>query len=263
MRICYLVITTASYHDSRALALWETWGSEVRESLRIFSDGPGSLHEIVALNVPSTYEGAPLKTVEAILWLKDSEFKDYDWFYVCDDDTYLYTNNFKRFLSDKDPNEDKFYGYPCANEEHGDLVWPSGGAGYAFGRGVLEKLFRLLPYQRLYSHSDLTLGYAFARLGINMVWVPGFYHKQPEELILDGVRQGAPSDQVLVRSPISFHYITPSRMRHFYHNRAAFEGGTGPYTDHDFTRQLTGEALELLIPRGFEVSLAAREHKVA
>jgi glycoprotein-N-acetylgalactosamine 3-beta-galactosyltransferase len=64
----------------------------------------------------------------------------YDWYLKCDDDTFIFMDNLRSFLSDKDPNQAVSYGYHFQAE--GEFL--SGGAGYVMSREAFTRLGKQL-----------------------------------------------------------------------------------------------------------------------
>ena len=81
------------------------------------------------------------KTVNMWIWLyKNRKLDDYDWYFKCDDDTFVRGDALIRHLSQFDPNEPFFIGRIIAPNNKDGPINVSGGAGYVFSRALLKKI---------------------------------------------------------------------------------------------------------------------------
>ena len=58
-------------------------------------------------------------------------YNNYDWYLKADDDTFIFMDNLREFIADKNPELNVKYGYNLK-------TWQSGGAGYVFSRKSLQ-----------------------------------------------------------------------------------------------------------------------------
>ena len=72
------------------------------------------------------YQHLWLKTRAAFKYIYENHFNDTEWFYKCDDDTYVITENLRYFLSKYNPSEEHFLGRFI---KEGYTNFHSGGAG--------------------------------------------------------------------------------------------------------------------------------------
>jgi glycoprotein-N-acetylgalactosamine 3-beta-galactosyltransferase len=62
-------------------------------------------------NITPGYEHLTQKSTLAFLFAYENYFNDFDWFVKADDDTYLFVDNLKTFLSEQNPSEPVTFGY--------------------------------------------------------------------------------------------------------------------------------------------------------
>ncbi len=99
--------------------------------------------------------------------LKDvySNHKNYDWYLKADDDTFVFVDNLRLFLSDKNSSEPVVYGYDF--KTYGG--YQSGGAGYALSKESIKRLGeRLISDEKSCPNSgteDLDVGRCLRKLG--------------------------------------------------------------------------------------------------
>lgn len=209
MRVLYLIISTGKYHSTRVKAVLESWGSSRLDQLLVMSDAPGEYPQIVNLGVPSDYGSASLKTVTALRALRGTEYDNFEWYFVGDDDTLVYVHNLESFLLRRDPSIPVCYGqllhhYP----EDRSLGYPSGGAGYVLSRPALQALYPTFEDAVMYPFGDVTIGRCLERAKVPVLNVDGF-HSQPPEVVRKELaeRSFVPNYMFL-----TFHYIKPDRM---------------------------------------------------
>lgn len=212
--VLYLAVTTGRYHETRVRAILETWGSEVSDRVFFLSDAPWSSDRVIDLQVPADYESASLKLLAGLGWAH-ARFRDsFDWFFVCDDDTFVYTENVEAFLQSKNPGARTCY---CQMLQHypalPDLTYPSGGAGFAMSRATLKTLIPAFEGCAYHPFTDVTIGVCMREVGIDVIDIPGFYSQPPKK-----VEENRGSGEFLP-TPYTFHYITPEMMHQLYDER--------------------------------------------
>ena len=141
------------------------------------------------------YESCPEKIMNVFTKLPDF-YLDYDWYFFCDDDTFL---NSKLLLSSAMQFDSDFiYGdvIKCWPNDF-SLPYPSGGAGCMIGNSVFKRIRR---FGTVYSvgFSDVCLGLNIKSLNIKMKHDSRFHGLSPEAHEID-LKE--------VPNHISFHYI--------------------------------------------------------
>ncbi|CAB3398017.1 unnamed protein product [Caenorhabditis bovis] len=133
------VQTSPLYHDTRSLAINETWihrcdhgqlfTSEEFEDQRI----PFST---VFAGIPDTYYNLFFKSRYAFKYIHDNISKDFEWYMKADDDTYVIVENLKKYLDTLNPDEPHYLGYVL--KPYLKNGYNAGGAGYVLSRAALK-----------------------------------------------------------------------------------------------------------------------------
>lgn len=224
MNTAYLITTTGRYHDTRAEVIRKTWGRDVEQRLLFLSDAPGPTGNYIDLGVPSDYDSAPQKLVSGLLHFAKLNYRDFDWVFICDDDTFVFTRNLEIFLQSRDPQKNECYCFVLENHPTlpKEFFWPSGGAGYALSRAAFEQLLRHLENCTLYQHTDVTIGMCLRYSNTVLISTLALYEQEPEAILERGHQRGMAPHEAVVTYPFSFHRITPELMRELYRNRDVY-----------------------------------------
>ena len=121
-RILCLIVTAPHYLLTRAKAVNDTWAPRCDRYFFVIESLPDNatseqidfakrLPIAPIQNITPGYEHLTRKSILAFFFAYEHYFKDYDWFFKGDDDTYLFVNHLKIFLSDKNTTEPVTYGY--------------------------------------------------------------------------------------------------------------------------------------------------------
>ena len=110
----FCMITTAPKHFlTRTIAINDTWAPRCDRYFFV-TEFPGNNAASALINFAKQIPIAPIKNITpgykhltqksnlALLFAYTNYINDYDWFVKADDDTYLFVDNLKTFLSDKD-----------------------------------------------------------------------------------------------------------------------------------------------------------------
>jgi glycoprotein-N-acetylgalactosamine 3-beta-galactosyltransferase len=113
VRIYCLIITSPKYFDTRARAVNLTWASRCDQFTFIseYSNDTKGLSIAPIANITPGYEHLTQKTTLALHYVYENFINDADWFVKADDDTYLFVENLKTFLKDKNTSEPITFGY--------------------------------------------------------------------------------------------------------------------------------------------------------
>ena len=122
-RVLCLILTTPKYFRTRAKAVNETWAPHC-DGYYFISEpsadkNPNSAEVNISKKLPIApiknitvgYEHLTQKSVLAFLFAYEHHFNDFDWFIKADDDTYLFVDNLRTFLSDKNSSDPVTFGY--------------------------------------------------------------------------------------------------------------------------------------------------------
>lgn len=166
------VMTANKYLNTRAKAIYETWGKSVPGKIAFFSSENSYTQEDIPLVKLNGVDDAYPPQKKSFLMLKymyDNHLHDYEYFMRADDDVYVRTERLEKFL--KSINSSKLYYIGQAGrgnpDEFGRLSlnheenFCMGGPGMIFSRGTLEKvaphLRNCLKNLKSY-HEDVEIG---------------------------------------------------------------------------------------------------------
>lgn len=99
-----------------------------------------------------------------------SKYAYYDWFLKVDDDTFIFVENLRKFLRDKDPKVGATYGYNFAPVvKHG---YNSAGAGYVLSNEALKRLGKMINQDRSFCKNtgteDIDVGECLRRMDVDI-----------------------------------------------------------------------------------------------
>ena len=121
-RIFCFILTTPGYFLTRTKSINDTWAPRCDRYFFITEPLPNNAtfeqHKIAQQfpiapikNLTQGYAHLTQRSNAAFLFAYENYYNDYDWFVKADDDTYLFVDHLKRFLSDKNTSEPVTYGY--------------------------------------------------------------------------------------------------------------------------------------------------------
>lgn len=181
-------------NPQRYINVTETWGKNV--DFFFYSDHEDFDKKIIKVSDRTDYQSNEEKHINIIQYVADN-IKGYDWYFFCDDDTFVNTKKLESFVIDLDKS--------CV---HGSLLpgtWPndrslnycSGGAGYLLHSDII-KLIR--PNVRSFSSgfADVSLGLILREMNIESINYP-FFNSQPPEHYKIPIEN--------VKDYITFHYM--------------------------------------------------------
>lgn len=147
-RILCTVFTYKKNFRLKAQYVDETWGKRCDKTIFI----SGQLNEtekqkysfldIIYLNVTDTNRlNLTMKTIQTLLYANKYLINQFDWILKADDDTYVIVENLKKFLSDKCPNSNYYYGFKYKPYQPDTFFhdFNSGGAGYVISNSIVRK----------------------------------------------------------------------------------------------------------------------------
>ena len=167
MRIAYIVLTCEKYINTRMRWQMDTvfssvnpadvfyLGHEMRPEDRIYSWGAGD-----------NYESLPYKFVDFFRWSR----LDYDWYFLMDDDTYVYTDRLQAQVNaiterGVNPRQDPYMeGHILTHIAHTPWgVYHSGGAGTLLSARVYQEVGQMFhgisgEYRSPHWCADISLG---------------------------------------------------------------------------------------------------------
>lgn len=173
MNILYAILHGGSSRH-RYENIVETWGKD--KNIIFYSDYEDLDKKIYKVSNRTDYHSAEEKHLNVLPLIKE-KFNNYDWFFFCDDDTFVNTENLENENFDK-------------NFIHGSLLtghWPqdknlpycSGGAGYLISK---ENLFKMIEniFITHTGYSDVCFGMIAKKCNLNFLNNEKFNSQAPE-----------------------------------------------------------------------------------
>ncbi|CAG9766889.1 unnamed protein product [Ceutorhynchus assimilis] len=178
------VMTADIYLDTRAKAVWETWGKEVPGKLLIFASENSTSKHVPLVSLLGTDDSYPpqKKSFTMLKYIHDNFIDQYEWFLRADDDVYLRSDKIEELLRAVDSRKALFIGQTGrgTKTERGHLSLDSdenfcmGGPGMIMSR---ETLKRMAPHiekciVNLYTtHEDVEIGRCVRKYaGVSCTW---------------------------------------------------------------------------------------------
>ncbi|KAF7281659.1 hypothetical protein GWI33_004458 [Rhynchophorus ferrugineus] len=198
------VMTAKQYLDTRAKAVYETWGKNVPGRTMIFSSENSTSDDVPLVALQGVDDSYPpqKKSFTMLKYMHDHFIDQYEWFLRADDDVYIRNDKIEELLRAVDSRKPFFIGQTGrgTKEERGHLSLDSdenfcmGGPGIIMSR---ETLKRIAPYieeclQNLYTtHEDVEVGRCVRRFaGVACTWNYEmqviFYHNNSGEAAYSG-----------------------------------------------------------------------------
>ena len=150
-RVLCLILTNPKYFPTRVVAVNKTWAPRCDGYYFISEPSadkdPNSAEVEISKKLPiapiknitAGYEHLTQKSVLAFLFAYEHHFNDFDWFIKADDDTYLFVDNLRTFLSDKNSSDPVTFGYNF--KVIVSKGYHSGGGSYVLSRESLRRFY--------------------------------------------------------------------------------------------------------------------------
>jgi len=178
-----------------------TWGKG--KDVLFYADYNDDDKNIIKVSNNTSYSSNEEKYINIIKFLNGNDKYNYEWFFFCDDDTFVNTKKLEDSLDTFDSN---FVNGSILNSWAIDfsLNYCSGGAGYLINFYLLEKInLNIKNYNT--GWSDVSLGLSLRESNIKCFNSPLFNSQPPEFYNIEI------SD---IKNYISFHYIkTEDKMK--------------------------------------------------
>ena len=203
-KILYVILHGEVYKE-RYHNIKDTWGKN--RDLLFYGDYEDINNEIIKVSENKSYRSNEEKHVNVLKYFNENSNYDYEWFFFCDDDTFVNINKLEELLITFDVNyvhgqllsTNNIDGNPIKN---GVLEYLSGGAGYLIHCDLLNKISKEIKDLNT-GYSDVTLGLCLKDLNIPIL-NSDLFKSQPHSFYNY-------SDD-LIKNYISFHYITSKDM---------------------------------------------------
>ncbi|XP_065169963.1 chondroitin sulfate synthase 1 isoform X2 [Atheta coriaria] len=198
------VMTAARYLDTRAKAVYDTWGQHIPGKIAFFSSEQSySTHVplIPLIGVDDVYPPQK-KSFTMLKYMHDHYLDRFEWFMRADDDVYVRMDKLEKLLRSVDSSKPWFIGQTGRgnSEEFGllslenDENFCMGGPGIILSRETLRKLGPHIQecLENLYTtHEDVELGRCVKKsAGISCTWSYEMqvilYHNQSSEAAFSG-----------------------------------------------------------------------------
>ena len=190
--ILYCIIHT-QHQNNRIKNITNTWGRD--KSILFYSDHDDPLNNCYKVCEQSDYSSGQLKQINVFNLLLN-QFNNYEWYFFCDNDTFVNTINLENYTI----NAGK-------NHIHGEMIntwpqdttlyYPSGGAGYLMHNSVLQQMINLSYNNTQYG--DVSIGINFRNKEIPLKHKNLFKGQLPEFY-------GLTYDKI--SEYITFHYVS-------------------------------------------------------
>lgn len=169
MNIIVAVTSTYKYPD-RYTNILNTWAKKIDTVIIIDKDFDNP--QFIKVTDRSDYESGVDKNLETIKYFYSIKDK-YDYFIICDDDTYLNTNNIDELLKQYLNKNNAFgIGYLQNSFTPNKNLWYfSGGAGYILSKQAVIDSYNYITtssYNRFF-WGDVTLGYIFDAIKLEKI----------------------------------------------------------------------------------------------
>jgi hypothetical protein len=196
MKKILYVILHGEVHKQRYFNIKNTWGTN--SDLLFYGDYEDDLEDIIKVSDNKSYQSNEEKHVNVFKHLTQNSKYNYEWFFFCDDDTFVNVNKLENLLSSFDVNY--VHGQLIMTnivDGYGGLEYLSGGAGYLIHRDLLNKISEKIKIINT-GYADVTLGVCLKNLNIPILnsdlfkGQPSNFYEYPDESI---------------KNHITFHYI--------------------------------------------------------
>jgi hypothetical protein len=201
-KILYVILHTCTRPD-RHDGVVNSWGKDV--DYIFYADCDNEEKKIIKVSDDSTYSSNEPKHVNVIKYLIENDYQ-YEWFFFCDDDTFVNTKNLEDNFEIFD--KDKINGSVLKGTWSKDisLNYCSGGAGYLIHNTILEIISKTIKSEGS-GYSDVTLGICARELNIELYNDERFMSQAPITLQID---------ESSIKNNFTFHYILPEKMGELY-----------------------------------------------
>ena len=178
------VMTAEKFLDTRAKAVFETWGKVIPGKVIFFSSS-GSRRDdlpVVSLSGVDDFYPPQRKSMMMLKYMHDHFIDEYEWFLRADDDVYVRTDKLERFLRQLNSSDDLYIGQAGVGNqaEKGKLGLGTGenfcmgGPGVLMSRSTLRKVAPYLEHclENLYTtHEDVEVGRCIRKfVGVSCTW---------------------------------------------------------------------------------------------
>ena len=178
------VMTAETFLDSRAKAVYETWGKTLPGKIEFFSSSTSRHPSLPLVSLKGVDDSYPpqKKSMMMFRYIYENYIDKFQWFMRSDDDVFIRTDKLAKLLHSLNSSQDVFLGQAGTGkkEERGMLAlgvgdnFCMGGPGMIMRRSVLKKMAPHVEYclqHLLTSHEDVEIGRCVKKFaGISCTW---------------------------------------------------------------------------------------------
>jgi len=163
MKKILVLILHGSMFQDRYNNVINTWGKDIDHIF--YSDHQDIEKNIIKVSDRVDYKSNEEKHINVFKYLIDNK-TDYDWFYFCDDDTFVNVSNLIEYA--QEANDDLVHGSVLKStwKKDPNLIYCSGGAGYLISKKILLEICNTIEVVGT-GFADVTLGLKLRELNIN------------------------------------------------------------------------------------------------
>lgn len=204
--IFFSIISTQKFIHTRQKNLKDTW----LKNLNYVFASDIDTEDNVKLSDKIDHSSGEEKQLNSFKYLFKNK-KNYDWYFFCDDDTFINLNNLNNFINKNETLESFGYVFcskTCPENTYAwnrcgkNFIYYSGGAGFCLRADALEKISKLNTSERT-GFGDLTSGFLYKEAKISLNHVSRLNINTPE-------KHGHTIEQI--KKSISYHYINNDLM---------------------------------------------------
>ena len=163
MRICYIISTCNKYLNTRVAYQIETMLKNINKNdIYYLTSVPNVERRQFGWYTMDDPKNITWKYIHFIFNM-NGEFLNYDWYIFIDDDTFVFTNKLRKYLTQYNPAENYYIGNELDHVKKDFCSYMSGGAGYAISNGLYKKIYEYVRKEGInnsYKHwcDDLCIG---------------------------------------------------------------------------------------------------------
>lgn len=136
VKILCWILTYPENHDTKALAVRNTWGRFCNKLVFVSSSLDDNFEVILVKNITEDRTSLWPKTRQGLEKISKKYGKQYDWYLKADDDTWIFVDNLRHFLYAYSAEMPIYFG--CRLKNYVPQGYMSGGSGYVMSRESLR-----------------------------------------------------------------------------------------------------------------------------